>query len=56
LFFGSIIPNPLFDIMGVAAGSVLYPVKRFLLIVFIGKTIKFAWIGVSCYWGLNTLT
>jgi len=47
----SIIPNPLFDIIGVAAGSILYPVKRFLLLVFIGKTIKFTWVGLGCYYG-----
>ena len=47
----SIIPNPLFDIIGVAAGSILYPVKRFLLLVFIGKAIKFTWVGVGCYYG-----
>ena len=47
----SIIPNPLFDIIGVAAGSILYPVKRFLLLVFIGKAIKFTWVGLGCYYG-----
>ena len=50
LFLGSIIPNPLFDIMGVAAGSILYPVRRFLLLVFIGKTIKFTWVALGCYY------
>ena len=53
LFFGSIIPNPLFDIMGVAAGSILYPVRRFLLLVFIGKTIKFTWVALGCYYGMT---
>ena len=53
LFFGSIIPNPLFDIMGVAAGSTLYPVRRFLLLVFIGKTIKFTWVALGCYYGVT---
>ena len=53
LFFGSIIPNPLFDIMGVAAGSILYPVRRFLLLVFIGKTIKFTWVALGCYYGVS---
>ena len=51
LFFGSIIPNPFFDVMGVAAGSILYPVRRFLLLVFIGKTIKFTWVALGCYYG-----
>ena len=51
LFLGSIIPNPFFDFIGVAAGSILFPVKRFLLLVFIGKTIKFTWVGLGCYYG-----
>ena len=53
LFFGSIVPNPLFDIMGIAAGSILYPVRRFVLIVFIAKSIKFTWIALGCYWGVT---
>ena len=53
LFCGSMIPNPLFDIMGVAAGSILYPVRKFLLLVFIGKTIKFTWVGLGCYYGVT---
>jgi membrane protein YqaA with SNARE-associated domain len=53
LFFGSIVPNPLFDIMGVAAGSILYPVRRFVLIVFVAKSIKFTWIALGCYYGVT---
>ena len=53
LFFCSIVPNPLFDIMGIAAGSILYPVRRFVLIVFIAKSIKFTWIALGCYWGVT---
>jgi len=36
----SIIPNPLFDLAGIAAGVLHYPVWRFLLICFVGKSIK----------------
>ena len=52
LLVGSIIPNPLFDIMGVAAGSILYPVRKFLLLVFIGKVVKFTWVALGCYYGV----
>jgi len=52
LLVGSIIPNPLFDIMGVAAGSILYPVRKFLLLVFIGKVVKFTWVSLGCYYGM----
>jgi membrane protein YqaA with SNARE-associated domain len=53
LFFGSIVPNPLFDIMGIAAGSILFPVRKFLLLVFIGKVVKFTWVGLGCYYGVT---
>jgi len=53
LFLGSIIPNPFFDFLGVAAGSILFPLKRFLLLVFIGKTIKFSWVSLGCYYGMT---
>ena len=53
LLIGSAIPNPLFDILGVIAGSTLYPVKRFLLLVFIGKVVKFSWVGLGCYYGMT---
>jgi membrane protein YqaA with SNARE-associated domain len=44
----SIIPNPLFDLAGIAAGSLGYPLWRFLLFCWIGKTCKstiIAWLG-----------
>ena len=53
LFCGSIIPNPFFDVMGVAAGSILYPVRKFLLLVFIGKVVKFTWVALGCYYGVT---
>ena len=53
LLAGSAIPNPLFDVMGVAAGSILYPVKKFLVLVCIGKTLKFLWVGLGCYYGMT---
>jgi membrane protein YqaA with SNARE-associated domain len=36
----SIIPNPLFDLAGIAAGALKVPLSRFLLVCWIGKTIK----------------
>ena len=54
LFLGSAIPNPLFDVMGVAAGGIRYPVRKFLLIVFNGKTIKFTWLALGCHYGVTT--
>lgn len=36
----SIIPNPLFDLAGIAAGALKIPVGRFLVVCWVGKTIK----------------
>lgn len=44
----SIIPNPIVDLAGIAAGSLRYPLWRFLLFCWLGKTIKsilIAWAG-----------
>lgn len=48
VFVLSVIPNPFFDLAGIAAGSLRYPVWRFLLFCWMGKTIKttlVAWAG-----------
>lgn len=53
LFFGAIIPNPLFDVIGIAAGSIGYPIKRFLLIVYVAKAIKSTAVAYACFWGID---
>ena len=40
IFVLAIIPNPLFDLAGMAAGALRIPLPRFLLICWVGKTIK----------------
>ena len=55
IFVLALIPNPLFDVAGVAAGSLRFPVWKFLLYGAAGripKNILFAYIGV---WGLHFL-
>lgn len=56
IFVLALIPNPLFDVAGAAAGSLRYPVWKFLLFGAAGripKNILFAYIGV---WGLHFLS
>jgi len=48
LFTLSVIPNPIFDVAGIAAGSLGYPLRKFLLWVLLGKVIKFILIGYAC--------
>ncbi len=55
LFAVSTIPNPIFDIVGVAAGVTRMPIARFLIIVFIGKTIKSIGVAYACYYGVSFL-
>jgi len=40
IFLLSAIPNPFFDLAGIAAGALRFPLWRFLLICWAGKTIK----------------
>jgi len=40
VFVLSAIPNPLFDLAGITAGMLRFPVWRFLVACFLGKTVK----------------
>jgi len=40
VFVLSAIPNPIFDLAGIAAGMLRFPVWRFLLACFLGKAVK----------------
>ncbi|MDA1278674.1 MAG: VTT domain-containing protein [Chloroflexi bacterium] len=48
LFVLAVVPNPLFDIGGIAAGSLGYPIIRFILWVGLGKLLKFAVFAYAC--------
>jgi len=41
ILFLSVIPNPLFDMAGMMAGALKYPLWKFLLVCWLGKAIKF---------------
>ena len=48
--FLAFVPNPIFDLAGIAAGTLRMPVLRFLFFCWIGKTLKmllFAYAGAS---------
>ena len=55
IFLVSIIPNPVFDLVGIAAGGVRYPLPRFLAIVWVGKTLKGVLVAYTCYYGVTLL-
>ncbi len=51
----SIVPNPLFDLVGIAAGATRYPMFRFLGIVLVGKAIKGVALAYLCHHGIRAL-
>ena len=55
IFLVSAIPNPIFDLVGIAAGGVRFPITRFLLTVLAGKIIKCVAVAYSCYYGVSAL-
>lgn len=55
LFILAVVPNPLFDIGGIAAGSLGYPISRFFLWVGLGKLIKFLVVAYACRQSISWL-
>ena len=55
LFILATIPNPVFDLLGIAAGAARYPVHKFLGIVFVGKSIKSIGIAYACFLGVGVI-
>jgi len=55
LFFSAWTPNPAFDLAGAAAGALHYPFWKYLLMLFLGKTVKGWIIAFAGYWTLRLL-
>lgn len=55
LFLFACIPNWFFDIVGVAAGALRYPLWKYLLVLFFGKTAKGLLVAFAGYWTLRLL-
>lgn len=53
LFLVSLIPNPFFDVIGVAAGALRYPLPGFLAVVGVGKLLKFTVFAYACAYGIQ---
>ncbi len=52
----SVIPNPVFDIVGMTAGALHYPLWSFLAVVLVGKLIKFIAFAYACAFSIEWLT
>ena len=53
IFIFSIIPNPLFDIVGISAGILKFSIFKFLVVVLVGKLLKCVLISLACDFGIN---
>lgn len=53
IFVMALIPNPLFDLAGIAAGTLKIPVLPFLLWTFAGKTAKMLAFAYAGHWSLG---
>lgn len=49
----SFVPNPLFDLAGAAAGVLRYPLWKFLLFCFLGKTPRNILVALAGAWALD---
>ncbi|MCH8206413.1 MAG: VTT domain-containing protein [Chloroflexi bacterium] len=55
IFAVSVIPNPVFDVVGIAAGAVRFPLHRFLGVVLVGKMLKGIMVAYTCHYGITLL-
>ena len=56
IFIVSLIPNPIFDVVGIAAGALRYSIWGFLGVVWIGKVSKFLIFAYACTASADWLT
>jgi membrane protein YqaA with SNARE-associated domain len=56
MFLMSTIPNPLFDVAGLAAGAVQMPWRRFFFAVLAGKVLKDTWLAAAGAGGVAAFT
>jgi uncharacterized membrane protein YdjX (TVP38/TMEM64 family) len=53
ILFFSVLPNPFFDLTGIAAGALKMPVKKFFLWTWLGETIKMFIFAFAGAYSLN---
>ncbi len=55
IFVFAVIPVPLLDIAGIVAGALRFPVWKFLLACWAGKSIKYVGLALAGAWGWETV-
>ncbi len=55
IFVFTVVPFTPFDLPGLAAGALRFPVWKFLLVCFIGKTLLYSAVAFAGVWGLEAV-
>ena len=55
IFLVAVTPNPFMDLAGIAAGTICYPVRRFLLLTITGKIIKTTGLALAASLGWDAI-
>ncbi len=55
VFAFATVPLPVFDVAGVVAGVLRYPIWKFLLIGWVGKSIKYVFLVLAGAWGWEAM-
>lgn len=55
IFLLALIPNPLFDVAGLASGILKYPAWKFMLLGAAGRIPKHIFFSYLGYWGIHTM-
>ncbi len=55
LFLLSVLPNPVFDLAGISAGVLHYPIWRFLGLVWVGTFMKFLIVSYACAYSVDSI-
>ncbi|OGO01252.1 MAG: hypothetical protein A2Y59_01815 [Chloroflexi bacterium RBG_13_52_14] len=53
IFIFAFVPNPIFDLVGLAAGVLRYPLTKFLFFCLLGKTARCILVAYAGQWGLE---
>ncbi len=55
IFLLSVLPNPIFDLAGISAGVLRYPVKWFLAWIWVGTFLKFLMVAYACAFSVDSV-
>ena len=55
IFLLSVLPNPIFDLAGISAGVLRYPVRWFLAWIWVGTFLKFLMVAYACAFSVDSV-